>query len=213
MTFKKLLIIFLVSASMLIGSANADSNVVTFNFTGSVIYSKPSLNAPIDSLVYGSFSYDLNAPVTTYFSSPPTTYSYYYYSAPNALKINFSGHTITSDSLVFNLQDNSGSNADDSFVLGAGSVKLDGIDDGHLSLALGSLPDPSNALTSSLPPQTLNLALFNNISNFGDLVKDNNTKLQFSIVTLSPVPEPESYALILAGLGLVGLTTRRKNYS
>jgi len=49
--------------------------------------------------------------------------------------INFLGHTITSDSLVFNLQNNSGSNADESFFLGAESMILDGVDDFHLSLA------------------------------------------------------------------------------
>ena len=208
--YKKLLIVIFALASAFGSSANAGANIVTFGFTGSVFYSDPNLNSPINSLVSGNFPYDLNAPVTTYFSSPPTTYSYYYYSAPNALTINFSGHTVTSDILSYSLQDNSGSNANDSFVLGAGSVKLDGLDYGHLSLTLGSSPDPSNALTSDLPPRTLDLALFNNRSNFGDIVKDNDTKLQFSILSITPVPEPESYALLLAGLSIIGLMIRPK---
>jgi hypothetical protein len=32
----------------------------------------------------------------------------------------------------------------------------------------------------------------------------------FSISTIAPVPEPETYALILAGLGLIGFIRRRK---
>jgi hypothetical protein len=31
-----------------------------------------------------------------------------------------------------------------------------------------------------------------------------------SVIAVSPVPEPETYAMLLAGLGLIGLTKRRK---
>lgn len=117
MTLKKLLMIFLISASVLSGAANADSNIVTFSFTGSVIYSEPSLNAPTDSLVSGSFSYDLNAPVSPI---SPSFYSYYNYTAPNALEVNFSGHTITSDTIGYTLYDNTNGNVEDYFVLSVG---------------------------------------------------------------------------------------------
>jgi hypothetical protein len=30
-------------------------------------------------------------------------------------------------------------------------------------------------------------------------------------ITITPVPEPETYALMLAGLGLVGFTARRRS--
>lgn len=213
MTFKKLLMIFLVSASVFSGSAYSNPNIVTFSFTGSVIYSEPSLNAPIDSFVSGSFSYDLNAPVTTFFSSPPSSYSNYYYSAPEALKVNFSSHTVTSDLLSYTLFDNFGGNVEDQFVLEAGAVKLDGIDSGRFGLVLSSSYgiENTNALIGSSPPQALDLSLFNIFPyNFGYFIINNTYELQFSILSITPVPEPESYALLLAGLGMMGFMARRK---
>lgn len=38
----------------------------------------------------------------------------------------------------------------------------------------------------------------------------NNLKIAYTPVT-SSVPEPETYAMILAGLGLIGFSTRRRN--
>ena len=211
--YKKLLIVIFTLALMFSASANAEQNIVTFGFTGSVLYSDSSLNTPIDSLVSGSFSYDLNAPVTTFFSSPPSTNSYYYYTAPEALKVNFSGHSISSDLLTYTLFDNFGGNVEDQFILDAGAVKLDGIDSGGFSLALSSSYgiENTNALTSSQPPQTLDLSLFNVMPyNGGSFIVNNAYKLQFSILSITPVPEPESYALLLAGLGMIGLMVRLK---
>jgi hypothetical protein len=34
---------------MFCGSAKAEQNIITFGFTGSVLYSDSSLNAPVDS--------------------------------------------------------------------------------------------------------------------------------------------------------------------
>ncbi len=213
MFIKKLIIIFFVITSVFCTSAYANPNIVTFGFTGSVIFSDPSLNAPIDSPISGSFSYDLNAPITTFYNSPPTTYSYYYYSAPEALSVNFSGHSVTSDLLTYTLFDNFSDNLEDQLILDAGLIKLDGIDSGGLSIVLSSSPwiENTNALTSSQPPQTLDLSLFNVTPyNSGSIVVNNAYKLQFSILSITPVPEPESYALLLAGLGIICFKVRRK---
>lgn len=212
---KKLLTALFTIASIISTSANAEQNIVGFDFTGSVLYSDPSLNAPINSLVSGSFYYDLNAPVAT-FSYPPGSTNYYSYMAPEALKVNFSGHSITSEDLSYTLYDNIGANVEDAFILDAHSVKLDGLDFGRFNLTLASSYGVENtyALTSSQPPQTLNLALFNNAQgNYGGLLKNGAYALQFSITSLAPVPEPENYALLLAGLGMIGYITRRKDYS
>jgi hypothetical protein len=212
MTFKKLLIIFFAITSIFSASAHANPNIVTFDFTGSVTFSDPSLNTTIDSLISGSFSYDLNAPVGT-FSFPPGSINYYNYTAPEALKVNFSGHTITSDFLNYTLYDNIGANIEDAFILDAHSVKLDGLDFGRFNLTLASSygVENTNALTSSQPPQTLDLSLFNNVQgNYGGLLKNDAYTLQFSILSLAPIPEPESYALLLSGLGMIGLMIRRK---
>lgn len=213
---KNLLSLLFIFAAGFCSSANATSNIVNFNFTGAVIYSDPSLIAPVDSLVSGSFSYDLNAPVTTFYNSPPSAYGYFYYSAPEALKVSFSNNTITSDLLTYTLFDNFGGNVEDQFILDAGLVKLDGIDSGGLSLSLSSSYgiENTNALIGILPPQTLELSLFNVLPyNAGSFVVNNNIMLQFSILSLAPVPESDTYALLLAGLVVIRFKARRKDYS
>jgi PEP-CTERM motif len=215
--YKNLLIVIFTIAHMFSGSVKAEQNIITFDFTGSVLYSDSSLNAPIDSLVSGSFSYDLNAPTQIAVNSPPFTHSYYNYTSPSALTLIFSGHNISFDDLQYDLFDNQNGNVEDQFNLSAHSDKINGIDYGTFVLALASSSGVGNrnALTSSQPPQTLDLSLFNNTNDFtyGVLVKNNTYTLQFSILSLAPVPEPESYALLLAGLGVIGLMVHQKNYS
>ena len=95
-------------------------------------------------------------------------------------------------------------------------MKLDGTDTGSFGLTLSSSYgiENTNALTSSQPPQTLDLSLFNVMPyNGGDFIVNNVYQLQFSILSITPVPEPESYALLLAGLSVIGLMVRRKTYS
>lgn len=211
---KKLLTLLFIYAAGFCSSANSTTNIASFKFTGAVIYSDPSLIAPVDSLVSGSFSYDLNAPVTTFYNSPPSTYGYFYYSAPEALKVSFSNHTITSDSLTYTLFDNFGGNVEDQFILDAGLVKLDGIDSGGFSLSLSSSYgiENTNALNGILPPQTIDLSLFNVLPyNTGSFVVNNTNMLQFSILSVTPIPEPVSYALLLTGLGMIGFKVRRKD--
>ena len=37
-----------------------------------------------------------------------------------------------------------------------------------------------------------------------------NTNTVFTVTNIAPVPEPETYAMLLAGLGLLGFIARRK---
>lgn len=214
---KKLSTLIFALATGFSSYANALSNIVSFNFTGAVIYSDPSLNAPVDSLVSGSFSYDLNAPANIVYSAPPTTFSFYNYSSPSALTVNFSGYNIASDDLQYDLYDNQNGNVEDQFTLSAHLAKLDGIDYGRFALVLASSygVENRNALIGNQPPQTLDLSLFNNTNDYtyGALIRDNAYTLLFSIHSLAPVPETESYLLLLAGLGVIGFTARRKTYS
>lgn len=215
--YKKLLIVICTIAHMFSASANANQNIITFNFTGYVLFSDPSFNAPIDSLVSGSFSYDLNAPANIVYSAPPTTFSFYNYSSPSALTVNFSGYNITSDELQYDLYDNQNGNVEDQFTLSAPLSKLDGVDYGKFSLILASSygEENRNALIGYQPPKTLDLSLFNSTNNltYGALLKDNAYTLLFSIDSLAPIPENESYLLLLAGLGIIGFIRRRKTYS
>ena len=49
---------------------------------------------------------------------------------------------------------------------------------------------------------------FTDVNNSAYIYRDIQTIA--TLVTLAPVPEPETYAMLLAGLGLLGLTARRR---
>lgn len=73
----------------------------------------------------------------------------------------------------------------------------------------------ANTLTSSALPLSLSLDDFNGALNF--YWTDNNGGRSFifnatldSLTAVAVVPEPETYAMLLAGLALVGMATRRK---
>ncbi|MTW33539.1 PEPxxWA-CTERM sorting domain-containing protein [Pseudoduganella danionis] len=52
---------------------------------------------------------------------------------------------------------------------------------------------------------------FKNISStLGDVTLESSSDVVFSSSDVSAVPEPETYALMLAGLGLIGVAARRK---
>ena len=73
-------------------------------------------------------------------------------------------------------------------------------------------------LTSFALPEEINLQKFegfNRISiGYSSTVEDPNhtvhTVLRGVIDTVSPIPEPETYATLLVGLGLVGFMARRR---
>lgn len=58
-------------------------------------------------------------------------------------------------------------------------------------------------------PASLGHEAFATNLNTGDIAQDNPTNSSWSI-TAAPVPEPDSYAMLLAGLGLVSVVARRR---
>ncbi len=82
------------------------------------------------------------------------------------------------------------------------------------AVALYDITDPTNATfldmlvtDGDLAPEGLEAFEFNGKSYLAVANEVSNTTTLYSI---TPVPEPESYAMILAGLGLVGFTARRR---
>jgi hypothetical protein len=84
---------------------------------------------------------------------------------------------------------------------------------GNLSAAFGTLVGQIDSgdffvvgtSFTGVASDTGTLKLFYWDSNFGD-----NTQFITASVTVGAIPEPETYALMLAGLGLVGWTARRR---
>jgi choice-of-anchor C domain-containing protein len=97
-----------------------------------------------------------------------------------------------------------------SFDLGANTSQLD---DGALSVSFGSSPVHTFSGTPTVTRYSFNVQADSastllsfasrNISANGGPVLDN--------VSVTAVPEPETYAMLLAGLGLMGTIARRRN--
>ena len=98
-------------------------------------------------------------------------------------------------------------------------VGIDFMGDLNAQYRLGFGDTPSWGAYSALTPVPSNdLGIFSYSTTFGSLVagtkywinlKGSATEAAYS-VTLAPVPEPETYALLLAGLGMVGTIARRR---
>lgn len=145
--------------------------------------------------------------------------------AANALTVNFGTLTTTvgADDI-----DVSGS-FDDKFSFIAGSlpgvlgsvVGFDFTGDLTAQYRLGVGTTPVWGAYSALAPVPTDAGVFSYTTTFNSLVagtkywinlKGTGTEASYS-VTLAPVPEPETYALLLAGLGMVGTIVRRRRIS
>lgn len=89
-------------------------------------------------------------------------------------------------------------NTGDTFYSGLGSANPDGI--AH-----------ANVINNWAPGLTY--VGFEDLYGGGDLDYDDNSFSFTNVATLQPVPEPETYAMMLAGLGLLGVVARRRKQS
>ncbi len=192
----------------------ANAGVKTYQFTGSEIYHDTSLGVSSDSFVTGTFSYDVNAHVDYDLTSyAPGEYGLFTHVAADAFTFNWNGHSLTSSIVQYSVYANINSNVPDYFVVAAYDPTYDGvlISGGYVALTLGSLTD-GEALTSASPPTSLNFSLFDQPS-FNRASFHNDTGLNllsFNVLSISAVPELETYSMLLMGIGVIGFMTRRR---
>lgn len=86
-------------------------------------------------------------------------------------------------------------NTGDTFYSGSGASNSDGL--AH-----------ANVINNWMPGRTY--VGFEDLWGGGDLDYDDNSFSFTNVATLQPVPEPETYAMLLAGLGLLGMQARRR---
>lgn len=82
--------------------------------------------------------------------------------------------------------------------------------DGFLSGYFGGTGSLPIAGFSSVELSNASVTLSSSGGTFGSIIAQPQNKLEYSF-TATPVPEPESYALLLAGLGVLGFLTRRRH--
>lgn len=93
--------------------------------------------------------------------------------------------------------------ANDDGVLTSGTVHTTASSDANVVAAANNMI--SNARTGAVGPNNYSFNLYTN-SNKQDF-------LVASVSSVSPVPEPNTYALMIAGLGLIGFTASRRRIS
>lgn len=133
-SIKQLLPVFTTMFALTV--AAADATATTINFTGTVTFG--GTLATVGSNVTGSFSYDSDTP--PWFTLPHE--GFYSISAPSALVVNFSGHTVVADSLSIFVVNNFGGNIEDSFEVDGNAPTIDGIlyPNGTFTFVLASAP-------------------------------------------------------------------------
>jgi hypothetical protein len=108
--------------------------------------------------------------------------------------------------------------------VGGGAFQLNSIDltvlypgytgDGNVAVTFTGTKLDSSTVSQTFAvndgaPQTFTFSGFTNLASV--TWADNATYHQFDNVNIAPVPEPETYAMFLAGLGLMGFAARRRS--
>jgi len=216
--------------SLLACCASSYAQTYQFSYNGAVTYVDSDLEsagAPgIGIPIFGSFQYDLSAPKL---ASGPSSGTYpapfpFFFSVGVLQYSGIGGHTI--QNVGVNVGNNSSSPTEDTFGFGAftgpGEATGSGTSVGGYSLtqigvvlvdASGTIFDsaalPSSLSIDSFDTHFVRLFYFN-----GDLGAHRHLDADIANFSLAPVtdaiPEPETYAMLLAGLGLLGFAARRR---
>ncbi|MGV7208690.1 PEPxxWA-CTERM sorting domain-containing protein [Oxalobacteraceae bacterium A2-2] len=199
----------LVEVDFLAGTINAvDHNYVT------------PVDVRLGDTITGQYSYDLSLATLSAYQSQPRSGSQTYYDLPG-VSVSYTlvrgGFSYQSDpSLVYsvavsnNSSDYYGADAVEFATGNFGMITTAG----YITLSDGS----ATALSDTSLPAPLNESLFGTrtlqgfwVDGFHEL-SISATLQSVSPGTLAPVPEPETWAMLLGGLGLVGAVARRRSF-
>ena len=182
------------SATLLMLAGAASAETLTFQYTGTVTYTRDSAFAPIGSHIQGRFSYDENT--AALIVSP----GYATYQPASFMSATINGHTIISDRLGVDVLDNQGGNVEDMAVVTGFPIMVDDglFVDGSFGLSLASGPGSTGALQGTGLPTIYHLDAFNSDANgqqvtYGWVQENGNDGgqiLQFEIDSITGGHEP-----------------------
>ncbi len=183
---KKMLAVASATLLMLAGAASAET--LTFQYTGTVTYTRDAAFAPIGSHIQGRFSYDENT------AGSIVSAGYASYQPASFMSAIINGHTIISDRLGVDVFDNQGGNVEDMAVVSGFPIMVDDalLVDGSFGLSLASGPGSTGALQGTGLPTIYHLDAFNSAA-YGWVQENGNDGgqiLQFQIDSITGGHEP-----------------------
>lgn len=239
-TFKKISLASMAFSALMVNFQEAKANILNYIFTETInsmfeyngntkaisyvnSSSMPGFLVSNGDTVHGTFSYVSAAPLTQYQPSAQTKGSYVMYQGAATINLTFdkSNTTVKTSSDSFQVaNDASTFSGSDIFFIGANAT-YSPIKSQEVSVSLDD--SKGTVFTSSSVPQKLPLSGFtSNLVEYTFLRQSDGsqlhangqiTSLSQEATTITTVPEPESYAMLLTGLGLMGFTLRRRKTS
>lgn len=204
----------------LIGSAvvlsfaccTAQAAPLQFNFTGTVTDTSGALtNVSTGTVFKGSFNYDPTTPAN-YTISGSSNYSF---GSTSQITADIGGHIVTAGNLNATITDNFGGNVEDHVTISGGEpLLIDGTaySAGSFGIDLASGPGNTSVLTNTNLPTSYDVSAFDAWS-YGWVQFDGapgGQILQFTVNEITPVPEAETYAMMIAGLGILTMLSSRR---
>jgi hypothetical protein len=179
----------LAAASLLVFAGAATAEVLSFQFTGTVTYSRDAAFAPVGSPVRGTFSYEEGTAPEYHFPGQA------YYMSPESMSATVNGHEVTSDRLGVDVFDNTGASPEDMAIVTGYPVMVEDqlLVDGTMGLYLMSAQGSTEALPNTDLPTIYHLEDFDInansvITNYGYLQEDGGqtgTIVYFSVDSIT----------------------------
>jgi hypothetical protein len=180
----------------------ADANIITWNFTGTVVSQTDSGHA-VGDIINGSFSFDSSTPVTILTSVQAN----YENILSNFTVAQFqSTSLINVGSIVIQNNENVGGFAD-SFVAGLDDLSGQLFD---FQLREGEANPPTAITSLELPSSPYNLSDFPVGPDFFSYSNNQGIAINATLDSISQTPIPATLPLFAGGLGVVGLFGRRR---
>lgn len=170
--------------------------LVFFSFTKDATAARFEVanDGPVTGYFVGQSADYTNVLDVTFSDSPPSAVSINNHTSFFGQSFSFGNHQAGSFAIFSDLVVNTG----DAWFSSPG-MNSDGLD--HLFYSSFSLPDSTPAV----------LIGFEDLSGLGDNDKNDVMAVFTNVNVMAPVPEPETYAMLLAGLGMIFYAYRRKS--